>query len=202
MPLRRHYALPAGRPARPEPAARSFRARRTGRSSDSRARRHGWRLLLAVASQAGRPSAARAARLRARPGRLSFPFTAAGQSRTRTGFPLASANLDGPRNQLHAAPYMAAATFPSTTCRAGVLNSPGRRVRGTRPPVPCITERYRCLISLMADHAGTALCSPTRICGFAKPGLFRITVLPVTGKPGDGKYRRRSLDYMPAPFSW
>src|SRR6185312_10325118 len=52
----------------------------------------------------------------ARHGRLSFPFTAAGQSRNRAGFPVASADLDGLRNQLRAAPYLAALTFPSTTC--------------------------------------------------------------------------------------
>jgi hypothetical protein len=79
---------------------------------------HG-RLLLAVASQAQGPVLV-APRVIARPGRLSFPLTAAGQSRNLTGFPLASANLDGPQNQLQAPLYVGNQATPSTTCRAGV----------------------------------------------------------------------------------
>ena len=44
-----------------------------------------------------RPSAVPAARLRARLGRLSFPFTAAGQSRIPTGFPVTSAGFGARR---------------------------------------------------------------------------------------------------------
>jgi hypothetical protein len=56
----------------------------------------------------------------ARLGRLSFPLTAAGQSRIHTGFPLTPASLDGPRNQLQATPYVGGPSDPSTTCRVGV----------------------------------------------------------------------------------
>ena len=51
---------------------------------------------------------------------LSFPVTAAGQSRNHTGFPLASASLESPQNQLRATPYVGYPARSSTTCRTGV----------------------------------------------------------------------------------
>jgi hypothetical protein len=134
--------MPVGQLARPEPPCTS-RARRAGRSSDLRAQR-------LPALPTGRrfpgstPSAGPAVR-QARPGRLSFPLTAAGQSRVFTGFPLSSTNLGGPQNQLQAPPYVGGPRIPSTICRAGVSGwgprgpcrpGPGRRISRSAGQAP------------------------------------------------------------------
>ncbi len=131
------HRCPVSRPARPELRPRC-RAQSAGRSSDSRAR--AWLALPTGRRFPGRQAQCCSRRADARRGRRSFPLTAAGQSRNRTGFPLASVNLDGPQNQLRATPYVEGAAIPITTCRAGVSRGriplrPGlRRVSRFRSP--------------------------------------------------------------------
>ena len=63
------------------------------------AQRRARRSLPAIASRADEAQCYPAG-LPARPGRLSFPLTAAGQSRILTGFPATSASPGDPQNQL------------------------------------------------------------------------------------------------------
>ncbi len=92
----------------PQAAACSYRARQSSRATGAAARgvargalaglrTHGRSVAVDASYRPSlprliRPSAVPAARLRARLGRLSFPFTAAGQSRIHTGFPVTSAD--------------------------------------------------------------------------------------------------------------
>jgi hypothetical protein len=115
-------AVPRGR-SLPRTGARGALAGLRARGHSAIVRRS----LLAVASQAGQATMAQccpAALACARPGRLSFPLTAAGQSRIHTGFPLTPASLDGPRNQLRAPPYVGGPAIPSTRCRADLSCGP------------------------------------------------------------------------------
>ncbi len=148
-----------GRPARPEPP-RARCARHAGRSSDSRAQHHaglsGWRVLLAVASQAARPSAAPVARIYAT-GTAVVPAHRCGAVPDSHRVPSCFREPgNDSRNQLRAPPYVGTPAKRSTTCRAGVsrggaLARPARRpAAGLTNPATVISEAGRRLSAAAA----------------------------------------------------
>lgn len=146
-------ALPRG-----APTACTGGARIEGRSSDSWARPALAGHLPAVASQTlYGPSAVLT------DGRLSFPLTAAGQPRTRTGFPLASALASSGQNLQQAGTlHVVGADTPMGTCRVcRACRGPrvGRDIRAlmvpvsSRPPTAARSRPRRSPLSVV-HHRG------------------------------------------------